>query len=108
MSERETNATQVAQSGQGRTIASAAAALRCGAKTRRGTSCEAPAIKGRKRCRLHGGLSTGPRTPEGRERIRQARTVTGFYSAASIAARRKAAANYRQLRATLHQFGGYF
>ena len=50
------------------------------------------------RCRLHGGLSTGPRTPEGRERIRQARTMTGFYSASAIAARREAAANYRHLR----------
>ncbi len=33
------------------------------------------------RCRLHGGLSTGPRTPEGRERLAQARTVHGGYSA---------------------------
>ncbi len=85
------------------------AAARCGAKTRRGTSCEAPAIKGRRRCRLHGGLSTGPKTPEGRERIRQARTITGYYSASAIAARREAAANYRRLlRATLRKFGGYF
>ena len=47
----------------------------CGAKTRKGTPCQskvywpqewdAPA----KRCRLHGGLSTGPKTAEGLERL---------------------------------------
>jgi len=30
---------------------------------------------------MHGGTSTGPRTPEGLERIRKARTVHGAYSA---------------------------
>ena len=34
-------------------------APRCGAKTRAGTPCECPAMRGRKRCRIHGGLSTG-------------------------------------------------
>ncbi|MGA8696874.1 MAG: HGGxSTG domain-containing protein [Xanthobacteraceae bacterium] len=34
-------------------------APRCGAKTRAGTPCQRPAIRGRRRCRLHGGLSTG-------------------------------------------------
>ncbi len=33
------------------------------------------------RCRMHGGKSTGPRTAEGLERIRQARTVHGAYGA---------------------------
>jgi len=32
---------------------------RCVAKTRRGTACQKPAIKGKKRCQLHGGRSTG-------------------------------------------------
>jgi hypothetical protein len=32
------------------------------------------------RCRLHGGLSTGPRTPEGLERMRRANTRHGKYS----------------------------
>ena len=39
-------------------------AARCGAKTRRGTPCEAPAVKGRKRCRMHGGAK-GSGAPEG-------------------------------------------
>jgi hypothetical protein len=41
--------------------------VRCGAKTRRGTACQCPAMKNG-RCRLHGGLSTGPKTEEGRAR----------------------------------------
>ncbi len=43
------------------------AATRCGAKTRRGTPCQRKALQNR-RCRNHGGMSTGPRTPEGRRR----------------------------------------
>jgi glucans biosynthesis protein len=35
------------------------AADRCGAKTRAGRTCQCPAIRGRNRCRLHGGRSTG-------------------------------------------------
>jgi glucans biosynthesis protein len=38
---------------------------RCGARTRAGAPCQRPAIRGRKRCRLHGGLSPGaPRGPK--------------------------------------------
>ncbi|WP_422125161.1 HGGxSTG domain-containing protein [Sneathiella chungangensis] len=39
----------------------------CGAKTRQGTPCRAKALKNG-RCRNHGGLSTGPKTLEGKER----------------------------------------
>jgi hypothetical protein len=41
------------------------AAPRCGAKTRNGAACRGPAMRNG-RCRLHGGLSTAPKTPEGR------------------------------------------
>jgi hypothetical protein len=34
-------------------------APRCGARTRSGTPCQRPALRGRRRCRLHGGLSPG-------------------------------------------------
>jgi hypothetical protein len=30
---------------------------RCGARTRSGTSCRSPAVKGRRRCRMHGGTA---------------------------------------------------
>ena len=39
-------------------------APRCGAGTRAGGPCQCPAIRNRKRCRLHGGRSTG--APKGR------------------------------------------
>ena len=52
---------------------------RCGAKTRRGLPCQAPAVWNKVndrpangRCKLHGGLSTGPKTDEGRRRSTQA------------------------------------
>ncbi len=45
---------------------------RCGALCRNGEPCKLRVVEGKRRCRLHGGLSTGPKTPEGRERIAQA------------------------------------
>ena len=41
---------------------------RCGARTRASGSCKAPVVRGRPRCRMHGGLSTGPKTSEGKAR----------------------------------------
>jgi hypothetical protein len=40
-------------------------APRCGAKTRGGTACRCPAVRGRARCRIHGGVSPG--APRGEE-----------------------------------------
>ncbi|MGD9724354.1 MAG: HGGxSTG domain-containing protein [Pirellulales bacterium] len=34
-----------------------ATAPRCGARTRRGTPCKAPRVRGRVRCRMHGGTA---------------------------------------------------
>ena len=55
-----------------------AKAPRCGARTRCGAPCEQPAMANG-RCRMHGGKSTGPRTAEGLERLRAARTRHGGY-----------------------------
>jgi len=57
---------------------------RCLAKTRRATLCQKPAIRGRGRCQLHGGKSTGPRTPEGKARSIAAHTKHGRRSKAYI------------------------
>jgi len=54
------------------------AVQRCGAKTRRGSVCQAPAMANG-RCRLHGGKSTGPRTADGLERGRRANWKHGLY-----------------------------
>lgn len=49
----------------------------CGAKTRKGTPCQASPVwcaaqdkPKNGRCKLHGGLSTGPKTAAGKEAIR--------------------------------------
>jgi len=81
-------------------------APRCGARTRAGRPCRAPAVRGKTRCRLHGGLSTGPTTLEGVARIRAARTQHGRFSAEGLAVARWARAyvrnGYRSLRALGH------
>lgn len=54
---------------------------RCGAKTRSGAPCKAPAMKNG-RCRLHGGKSTGP--PKGNQNALK----HGFYTKGAIEHRR--------------------
>jgi hypothetical protein len=63
-------------------------APRCGARTRGGCPCRAPAIHGKLRCRMHGGRSTGPRTEQGMARLRTARTIHGGYGAETRARNR--------------------
>jgi hypothetical protein len=41
----------------------------CGAKGRSGLPCKNKVVPGKHRCNLHGGLSTGPKTAEGKARI---------------------------------------
>jgi hypothetical protein len=52
----------------------------CGARTRSGAPCKGVAMANG-RCRMHGGPSTGPKTPEGMERVRRANTRHGQYTA---------------------------
>jgi hypothetical protein len=75
-------------------------AARCGAKNRRGTPCQCPAMPSG-RCRLHGGLSTGPRTREGLERMRRAVTKHGGYSQATKRAREAVRMLIKQARESL-------
>jgi hypothetical protein len=51
---------------------------RCEARSKRtGEQCKAPAIRGKSKCKFHGGLSTGPRSQEGRNRCAAAKLVHG-------------------------------
>lgn len=75
---------------------------RCGAKTRRGTLCKCPAMANG-RCRLHGGLSTGPKTAEGIERIRRAVAKHGNYSKTAKEERRDLRRLTQEARALLSQ-----
>lgn len=45
--------------------------MRCEAKTRSGTPCRMKALYSNGRCKLHGGLSTGPKTEAGKARASQ-------------------------------------
>ena len=52
--------------------------LRCNAMSKRTKlQCGGPAVKGKTKCRFHGGLSTGPRTELGRQICAAAKTVHG-------------------------------
>jgi hypothetical protein len=58
------------------------------------------------RCRLHGGLSTGPKTPEGRNRIRLALLKHGRYTKAAMQERldcRELVCISRELLGKVHQ-----
>jgi hypothetical protein len=79
-------------------------APRCGAKTRSGSACQCPAIRGKGRCKLHGGRSTGPPTTEGRDRISRANWKHGLYTKAHrehARDRREAFRDIRQRRRAL-------
>jgi hypothetical protein len=67
------------------------ASARCGAKTRSGRPCRSPAVRGKRRCRMHGGAA-GSGAPRGnRNALRH-----GAYT-------REAVAENRQLRALIKQ-----
>ena len=74
----------------------------CGAKTRSGHPCRKPALKRKGRCRLHGGLSTGPKTREGKARIAAAQFKHGKY-VNWRARREKEKAYFRQIRMVMAQ-----
>src|SRR5271166_1343561 len=86
-------------------------APRCGAKARTtGCACRAEPARGRlsrgamanRRCpagqargqALHGGKSTGPRTPEGRASVARAHTTHGRYAQAGLGAKHRVSTRY--------------
>jgi hypothetical protein len=78
---------------------------RCNARTRRGTECQKPPIKGKRRCRLHGGLSTGPKTAEGRARIAAAHYRHGRRSKKFAEMRAKIWKELREIEARMRADG---
>lgn len=77
----------------------------CLAKTRSGTKCQKPPVKGKSRCRLHGGLSTGPRTAEGKARIAASHYKHGKRSKAFTEMRKKIWAELREVEARMRDDG---
>ena len=72
-------------------------APRCGARTRTGRSCAAPEVKGRARCRMHGG-AVGSGAPKGNQNA----LTKGSYTANAIAERREITALIRESQAYLN------
>ena len=79
--------------------------LRCTAKSSRTKiQCGKPALKSSKqqRCGRHGGLSTGPKTAEGRQRIADAQTVHGRDTKAERHERSRKSLELAQLEDAMH------
>ena len=79
-----------------REVGSMAGSTRCGAKTRKGTACRAPAVAGKRRCRMHGG-ATGSGAPQGNKNALK----SGLYTREMLEIRRELAQLMREARATL-------
>lgn len=72
---------------------------RCGARTRSGKPCQSPAVRGKKRCRMHGGTNPGaPRGP------RNGSYRHGEYTKEAIEMRRRVSALIRESREMLATF----
>lgn len=80
--------------------------IRCNAISKRTKQqCMAPAIKGKTKCRTHGGKSTGPKTAEGKARCAEARTVHGWETRQGRIERGEAMVRLRQLEEVGHKLG---
>ena len=82
-----------------RRLVNMANASRCGARTRAGTPCRQAAVKGRARCRMHGGAkgSGGPRG------ARNGNFKHGLWTTESKRIRRETGARARHLRRFLRR-----
>ena len=77
---------------------------RClGISSRTKQQCRHPALNTSKssRCKWHGGASTGPKTQEGKDKIRKANTKNGAYTKAAVTERKKKFAELNELAISL-------
>jgi len=81
-----------------RLTAAMLASRRCGARTRCGGACRAPAVRGKTRCRMHGGApGSGP--PRGNSNARK----HGLFTRDAIAERREIRALLGDVRKMLEE-----
>lgn len=79
---------------------------RCTARAKRsGKQCAKPAVRGTTKCAVHGGKSTGPRTPAGQAKSAVANLKHGEYSKAAIERVDKTRALIRVLEDAAHLLG---
>ena len=74
------------------------ASPRCGARTRNGGACRAPAVYGRKRCRMHGGAA-GSGAPRDNKNARK----HGLFTGEAIGERRQIQALLGEARKLLEE-----
>ena len=74
------------------------ASPRCGAKIRSGGSCRSPTVRGRRRCRMHGGAPESG-APRGNQNARQ----HGLFAREAIAERRRIQAVLGEARKLLQE-----
>ena len=73
-------------------------ARQCRAKTRRGDPCQSPVVRGKNRCRMHGG-ARGSGAPHGNQNALK----HGRYTAEAIARRRKVRELVRESRRLIEE-----
>ncbi len=71
---------------------------RCGARTRKGTPCQAPAVRGKVRCRMHGG-ARGSGAPIGNQNALK----HGMYTKAALEERRELRRLIREMEENLRE-----
>ena len=72
------------------------ASARCGARTRKGATCRAPALRGKARCRMHGGAA-GSGAPVGNDNA----VKHGFFTSEAIDERKFVRTVLKETRAFL-------
>jgi glucans biosynthesis protein len=84
-----------------RRLANLARAQRCGARTRAGHPCKQAAVRGRARCRMHGGArgSGGPRGDH------NGNFKQGLWTNEAVATRKAVRAKIREIKALLQTTG---
>jgi uncharacterized protein YjcR len=74
---------------------------RCGAHTRKGTSCQAPAVRGKARCRMHGGAK-GSGAPVGNRNALK----HGMYTKAALEEQKALRSMIREMKESLQEIDG--
>ncbi len=77
------------------------ASRRCGARTRKGTPCQAPAVSGKARCRMHGG-ARGTGAPIGNTSALK----HGMYTKEALEERCALRSLIREMEESLHEIEG--
>ncbi len=74
---------------------------RCGARTRKGTPCQSPAVSGKARCRMHGG-ARGSGAPIGNTNALK----HGMYTKSALEERRALRRLIREMEESLQEIEG--